>query len=69
MPYFVSSDVVRLGMRLARSPIGVSSIAITLQPAHALITSADVSVLAVEIVVMLSLNRMTLAVPLESTTA
>ncbi len=69
MPYFVSNDVVRLAMRLARSPIGVSSIAITLQPAHPLITSAAVSVFAVEMVVMLSLNSMTFAVPLESTTA
>src|SRR6266487_3906858 len=69
LPYFVSSDVVRLGMRLARSPIGVSSISRTLHPAHPLMTSASALVLAVEMVVMLSLNRMTFAVPFESTTA
>ena len=56
-------------MRLARSPIGVSSVSSTLQPAHPLITSSDAFVFAVEIVVMLSLKWITFAVPLESTTA
>src|ERR1043165_4186788 len=69
LPYFVRSDVARLGMRLARSPIGVSSVSRTLQPPHCLMTSADALVFAVEIVVMLSLNRMTFAVPFESTMA
>jgi hypothetical protein len=56
-------------MRLARSPIGVSSVSSTVQPAQPLMTSADALVFAVEIVVMLSLNRITFAVPLESTMA